>query len=156
MIVVRNLSFRFVNMRVFPPIEVITIHKIQNDKKLQFSVFFIVTFIESYHFYCFKSHLSYHSYQAWIKKSNVHSKWYGPFIDLPGSLVEIVLILIVDNVRWCGFKHSSICYLQPFQIGSYQPNLCESSWVIPNGPFYDYLPWLDYLDSINRPSFQYS
>ena len=23
-------------------------------------------------------------------------------------------------------------------------------------PFYDYLPWLDYLNSINRPSFQYS
>ena len=35
-------------------------------------------------------------------------------------------------------------------------NLCESSWVIANGPFYDYLPWLDYLNTINRPSFQYS
>ena len=36
--------------------------------------------------------------------------------------------------------------LYPFM----EPSLCESSWVIANGHFYDYLPWLDYLDLITH------
>ena len=76
------------------------IKMIQNNKKLPFSVFFIVSFIKSYRFYRFKWHLSNRFYRAsiiglWIIVPNDK----GHFLISAGvclyaeSLIVVLLIL---------------------------------------------------------------